>query len=52
MPSDFLRLQRDQWKAMMGYPVYYENIGPYGPRLSDVQRQYHRKTMRVWSYPY
>jgi hypothetical protein len=51
-PGDFRRLHRDQWKTAMGYPVYHENVGPWGPRLSDLQRQYHRKTMRLWGYPY
>jgi hypothetical protein len=51
-PGDFRRLERDRWKAIMGYPVYYQNVGPWGPRPSDLQRQYHRKTMRLWGYPY
>jgi len=51
-PSDIRRLHRDQWKAMMGYPVSYQNIGPYGPRPLDLRQQYHRNAMRMWGYPY
>jgi len=49
-PGDFRRMQRDHWKAVMGYPVYYENIAPYGPRPADVRRQYHRKMQRLRGY--
>ena len=51
-PSDIRRLHRDQWKAMMGYPVSCQHIGPYGPRPSDLRQQYHRKAMRIWGHPY
>jgi hypothetical protein len=50
--GDLRRMQRDRWRAMMGYPVYIGGVGPYGPRPADVIRQYHRKASRWWGYPY
>lgn len=50
--GDIRRMHRDNWRAMMGYPVYRDDVGPYGPTRSDVRRQYHRKAKRLWGYPY
>lgn len=50
--GDIRRRHRDNWKAMMGRPVYLDGVGPYGPTRADVRRQYHRKLKRLWGYPY
>lgn len=45
-------MQRDNWRAFMGYPVYIDNVGPRGPSYADVTRQYRRKLRNTWGYPY
>ena len=50
--GDIHRMHRDNWRAMMGYPVYRDGVGLHGPTRSDVRRQYHRKARRLWGYPY
>jgi hypothetical protein len=51
-PGDIRRLRRDQWKAWRGYPVFIDEVGPYGPSLGAVIRQQRRKAHRLWGYPY
>ena len=50
--GDIRRMQRDNWRAFRGYPVYVDNVGPRGPTLADVTRQQRRKYRHVWGYPY
>jgi hypothetical protein len=50
--GDIRRMQRDNWRAFMGYPVYIDNVGPRGPSYADVTRQYRRKLRNTWGYPY
>jgi hypothetical protein len=50
--ADIRRLNRDQWRTAMGYPVRVGGIGPYGPTRSDVIRQHNRKMRRAWGYSY
>ena len=49
--GDIRRMHRDRWKAMRGYPVYIDGVGPYGPSLSDVRRQQRRQMHRFRGYP-
>jgi hypothetical protein len=49
-PGDIRRMQRDNWKEMLGYPAHRSGIGLYGPRPSDVRRQQYRKARRFWGY--
>lgn len=48
--SDIRRMNRDNWKAFTGHPVYVDNVGPHGPTYSDVMRQQRRKARRLWGY--
>lgn len=50
--GDIQRMHRDNWRAMRGYAVYHDGVGPYGPTRSDVRRQHQRKLKRSWGYPY
>ena len=50
--ADFRRMNRDNWKAFMGHPVYIDNVGPGGPTYSDVARQNRRKLRHTWGYWY
>ena len=29
--EDIQRMYRDNWRAMRGYPVYHDGVGPSGP---------------------
>lgn len=51
-PADFRRMQRDNWRTWMGYPVRVDNVGPLGPTYSDVARQNRRKLRHTWGYAY
>ncbi len=50
--GDVRRMHRDNWRAMLGYPIRRDGVGPYGPRLSDIRRQQYRKARRFRGYPY
>jgi hypothetical protein len=50
--GDIRRMHRDNWKQLMGHPVYRSGVGPYGPRPADVRRQQYRKARRLWGYPW